>query len=369
MSTVRVALIMAGGSGDRFWPLSRPDKPKQLLCLTDPRRSLLQVAVERLLPIFPAERIYVVTSRALEPPLREALPAIPGANVIAEPARRNTAGCLCYAAAVLKHRLGGERVTMAVVTADHRVGDEARFRQTLSGALAVAEGSGALVTLGVRPTHADAGFGYIEPETLPCHVAGETPGPAVFPVTRFIEKPDAATARRLIADGRHLWNSGMFFWELAAFLRELRSAQPAMADAVDAMVAGLGGGDAAAVEAAFARLPDLSIDHALMERSRRVLVMPADFDWEDVGSWDALERVWPRDAAGNVSLGDPVLVDCRDSIVVNEPGAPALPVSVVGMRGVIVVCSREGVLVVPKDRAQDVRQAVAELRRRGAARV
>lgn len=365
--STRVAVIMAGGSGERFWPISRRLHPKQLLNLSDPRRSLLQEAVDRLLPLIPAERVFVVTGRHLVEPIRAAGIGIPAENVIAEPCKRNTTGCLVWAAAVLQQRLGkAEDVSMAVVTADHLIRDEDAFRATLDAALTAAEQQPALVTIGIAPGRPETGYGYIETPAGAAPVLRTPQGGEVIPVLRFCEKPDRATAEEFIRTGRFFWNSGMFFWRISTFLDALAAASPEIHRTAGAMTAALQAGDATGAEALFAALPDISIDYALMERAPRVLMARAGFAWDDIGAWDALDRTFAHDAAGNVSFGDPVLADTRDCIVYNEPGADRMAVGVVGLEGVAVIVAGDAVIVLPKNRAQDVKTVVAELKKRSA---
>lgn len=368
----RIAVIMAGGSGERFWPLSRRQRPKQLLRLTRPDRTMLEESIARITPLIAPEHVFIATSKALVAPIREAKTIIPEANVIGEPCKRNTAGALVYAAAQVLARHGEEnaaRVSMAILTADHQIEGAEAFLKTIEAAMTSAERDGALVTIGIPPTRPETGYGYIEtPEN-----AAATPLteglPPVYPVARFREKPDLATAREFIATGRFFWNSGMFFWRLDRFLEELEHSSPAHAAAVRAMAAALRQGDETRVEAIFAALDDISIDYALMEKARRVTVTRAAFGWDDVGAWDALDRAWPHDADGNVTAGDPILIDTRDSIVYNEPGAERMAVAAIGVEGLVIVVSPDGVLIVPKDRAQDVKRAVAELKKRGAGQI
>jgi mannose-1-phosphate guanylyltransferase len=376
-SPLRIAVILAGGAGERFWPLSRRDRPKQLLRLTRVDQSMLAEAVERIAPLIPYERILIITARHLVEPIQAALPALPAANVVGEPDKRNTAGALAYAAAAVLARFvdtaafSGRRISMAVLTADHRIAQSARFRQTVEAALRAAEEHGALVTIGVVPDRAETGFGYIEAPEAAARQAQAEAGeagddPQVLPVSRFREKPDRATARGFVDSGRFYWNSGMFFWTLEGFMDELAEASPAHAEAVRAMADALAAGDEARADDLFRGLPDVSIDYALMEKARNVMVARADFQWDDVGALDALARNLPADAAGNVAVGDPVLIDAKDCIVYNEPGAEAMAVAAVGVEGLAIVVTRDGVLVIPRERAQDVKKVVAELNRRDA---
>lgn len=356
---------MAGGSGERFWPVSRRDHPKQLLRLTTPDQTMLGEAVERLSPLIPAERIVVATAAHLVEPVRRAKVGVPDANVLAEPAKRNTSGCLAYAAATLMAQHGDPAgITMAVVTADHLIQNPERFRATVAAALDAAEAQDVLVTQGIVPDRPETGYGYVQAKDISKPIA-ERDGIAAFEVAAFHEKPKAEVAEQFVASGNYFWNSGMFFWRLSTFLSELDHARPALAAATRAMAEALTRGDRAKAAEIFNTLEDISIDYALMEKARRVVVVRADYPWDDVGAWTSLDRTRVHDAQGNVAEGGAVLVDTRDSIVYNAAGADAMAVSVVGMDNVVVVVTEDGVLVIPKDRAQDVRHAVAELKKRG----
>jgi mannose-1-phosphate guanylyltransferase len=365
----RVAVILAGGSGERFWPLSRRLRPKQLLCLTRPNETMLGEAVRRISGLIPPQRVFVITSRALVEPIRAAGIGTPPENIVGEPCKRNTCGALVYAAAELLARLGegaAASTAMAVLTADHAIADHEGFRATVDAALAAAERRGALVTIGIRPARPETGYGYIEADKDAKAQETREGAATALAVASFREKPDLATAEKFVASGNFYWNSGMFFWRLDTFLGELGHAAPAMAQAVRALSAALRARDAARVDRLFESLDDISIDYALMEKTANVLMVPAGFVWDDLGSWDALDRTLARDAAGNVAVGDPVLIDVRDSIVYNEPGGEKRAVSVIGVEGLAVVVSDDAVLVVPKARAQEVKKAVAALKERGA---
>ena len=367
---VRVAIIMAGGSGERFWPVSRRDRPKQLLRLTSPTDTMLGEAVSRISPLIPPERIYVITGEHLVHAIREAGVGVPNDNVIAEPCKRNTAGCLAFAAAhVLAHH-GGDAggISMAVVTADHLIGDQERFRRTVDVALDMAERKGVLATHGIVPTRPETGYGYIQAKDIddPVWESGDV---SIFPVVAFHEKPNHDKAEDFIATRSYFWNSGMFFWRIDTFIEELDAARPEMAEAVRGMHEAMEANDKGTVRSIFEGLEDISIDYALMEHAKRVVVVRADYPWDDVGAWTSLDRTREHDEQGNVTQGGPVLIDTHDSIVFNDAGAEEMAVSVVGMDNVVVVVSRDGILVSPKDRAQDVRHAVAELKARGAKQV
>ncbi|MBN2449636.1 MAG: mannose-1-phosphate guanylyltransferase [Lentisphaeria bacterium] len=362
---------MAGGSGQRFWPLSRTSRPKQLLNLASPDRSLLAQAVDRATALVDPRDVTIATARHLVEPIREASLGIPPENVIGEPCKRNTAGCLVYAAASILATTGAaaEDILMGILTADHRIIDEAAFQGTVSAAFEAAAGHPALVTVGIQPTRPETGYGYIETGDRAEPIQGAGTGFPIFRVLRFHEKPDAESAAQYCERGGFYWNSGMFFWRLSSFLGEFEHAEPQFGRACLRLADALRAGDNETADRVFQALPDRSIDYALMENARHVLMARGRFRWDDVGAWDALERSLPRDSHGNVQVGDPVLLDAANCVVVNAPGADAMAVGVIGVRDLIVVVSRDGVLVVPKDQAQRVRDVVEELGRRGAPQV
>jgi mannose-1-phosphate guanylyltransferase len=306
----RIAVIMAGGAGERFWPVSRRSRPKQLLRLTRQDCSLLEEAVERVAPLFGQDRVFIATGKSVEAPIR-ASGALPESQIWVEPDRRNTLGALCWVAAQLLAR-GDAEATLAVLTADHRIGPEEAFRENVAHAMTVAEQKSALVTIGIRPDRPETGFGYIEYDAV-------SDGPkGAFRALSFREKPDLETAQRFLEQGNFLWNSGMFFWTLPVYLRELEAAQPEAARLTREMADALGRGGEAQAAALFAMLPNISVDFALMEKAQNVMVVPSNFEWDDVGAWDAIERSFDPDAEANVSVGDAVLVDSRGSIVYND---------------------------------------------------
>ena len=370
-NSIRVAVIMAGGVGERFWPLSRRNRPKQLLPLAGPGRTLIEEAVDRITPLIDLERVFVATAEHLrEPLLAQNLP-IPEENIIAEPVKRNTAGCLVLAAAHMLARFDrpAEEISMAVLTADHLMGDAERFRETVDAALGAAEAEEILVTIGIPPARPETGYGYIEIPENAQPVFLNPHSVSIFTVERFREKPSLEVAQEYLKTGRFLWNGGMFFWRVSTFLSELDRVGPDLGEATRKLADAVRGDDSALIRSIFEGLENISIDYALMEQARRVAVARAEFEWDDLGAWDCLDRTHPKDRSGNVSVGDPILIDSRDCIVYNAEGSDRTAVSVIGAEGLAVVVCSGGVLVVPKDRAQDVRHAVAELKRRGSSQV
>lgn len=365
----RVAVIMAGGSGERFWPLSRRLRPKQLLRLTSHDRTMLGEAVERISPLIPAEHVYIVTGEHLVGPIREAGIGVPEGNVVAEPDKRNTAGALAYAAAHLIAKYGGDgsALSMAILTADHIIEDEDLFRRTVDRALGTAEDHDCLATLGVTPTRPETGYGYIQIRPEPIEEAKD--GLPVHAVCAFHEKPSYARAEDFIEEGNYFWNSGMFFWKADVFIRELEIARPEMAEGVEKMVRALRDNDDLTVRAVFESFESISIDYALMEHAKHVLLVPTTFPWDDVGAWTSLDRTLAHDENNNVTVGDPVLLDAKDCIVYNDAGEQHTAVAVIGAEHLAVIVTKDAVLVVHKDRAQDVRHAVDQLKSRNAKQV
>ncbi|MBS1722239.1 MAG: mannose-1-phosphate guanylyltransferase [Armatimonadetes bacterium] len=347
MSFRRVAVIMAGGSGERFWPVSTRERPKQFLRLTRPDKSLLQEAVDRAASLVGTDNTIIATGRHLAQKSAEECPGLTVDNVLAEPAKRNTTGCLVWVAAnlIARHPDTWPQISIAVLTADHRIFPVAGFHQTVSTALDVAEETGGLVTIGIPPARPETGYGYVE--------LGEPHG-AARQARSFREKPDLATAEEYVRSGQYLWNSGMFFWTLAAFVSEMEAAQPA-ATALLRKIAGLlADGKHEAAAEAFEELEGVSIDYALMERASKVFVVPAEFEWDDMGAWDALRRSYEGDEADNVAFGSAQFLDSANCVVYNETDGQE--VRLMGVEGLVVVVTGGTVMVCPADMAQDVRR-------------
>lgn len=353
----RYVVIMAGGQGTRFWPRSRRRVPKQLLAITG-RRSLLQETARRLRPLFSWSHMLVVTTADHAAAVRRQLPRIPAAQILVEPMGRNTLPCIALAAEWIAAR-GGDAL-MAVVPADHVIKDSRGLRATLAAALQLAARRACLVTIGIRPTRAETGYGYVESGPSIAADAG-----AAHWVRRFHEKPSAAVAKRYAASGRHLWNSGMFVWRVSVFAAAAQRCVPAVQAALHGIWqtrAGL----AQRVRRVYRRLPSVSVDVAIMQPiaggrgTPRVAVVPAAFDWSDVGSWAAVPEVWGCDADGNAVLGKIVSIDTADSIIYS----PDRLVALVGINDLIVVDSPDALLICRRDRAQDVRKITEALRAR-----
>lgn len=334
---MRWVVILAGGSGTRFWPLSTPAHPKQLLPLVTDTPSAV-AAVEALDGLVPRERILVVTGPALVAPLRAAM-GLPADNFLVEPRAASTAPALVWAAAEAARR--DPQATLLSMHADWHLGDGSAFRETAARALAAAEAHDALLTVGIVPTRPETGYGYI--------LRGAAMGDGLYRVARFTEKPDHATAERLIAEGA-AWNSGLFAWRADRLLAEIRAHTPEVAPALTA----LADEDAAGF---FAGVTPISIDVGVLERSDRVLVLPAAFPWDDIGTWGALYRVRAHDTHGNVTHGPAHLVDAEGCVVWSD----GLPVVLSGVKDLVVVHANGRLLVMHRDRAADLKATLDTL--------
>jgi len=341
------ALVLAGGSGTRFWPASRRARPKQLLPL-DGERSLLRATVERLAPLVPAERVWIATTPALADAVGAELPEISAERIVVEPALRNTAPAIGFALSRMPEEVRNGAV--AVLASDHRIADEARFRSTLEVAARIAAADDRILALGVVPRWPETGFGYLE-------LAEEAAGPAgERAVARFREKPDRPTAEGFLASGRHLWNASMFVFRGATLLARLARHAPEIGAGLESIAS-----SPERAEQLYSALPSISIDYALMEKLDDLLTLPLDCGWDDLGSWQALYEVLDADGEGNRSRGTTVAVDAHDNLLFAEQGA----IAVLGVEGLAIVRTADAVLVVPRERAQEVRRLVERLRADG----
>jgi mannose-1-phosphate guanylyltransferase len=344
-------VIMAGGAGTRFWPLSRRHRPKQLLTLFSDRPMVAET-VARFEATVPAERTWIVTSESLGEAVHEAVPSLPAGNVLREPQARNTAPCIALALAAIEESGAAPDAVVAVFPADHYIRDTERLLQTVSQGVRAAR-DGAIVTLGIEPTRPETGYGYMK--------RGALGSDGVADVERFVEKPDRETALRYLADGEYLWNAGIFLFRIDTMKAEFARQMPRVWGVYEAMRAALRQGDSAALAEVYNRLPNVSFDYGIMEGATRVRVVPATFGWSDVGAWDALPEVADTDAHGNVCMGDVVAIDCTNSVLV---GHDRRVLAAVGLRDLVVVDSEDALLVAPRARVQEVRAIVDALRLR-----
>lgn len=345
------ALIMAGGSGTRLWPLSRKNKPKQSLALVE-ARTMFQVTVLRLQPLIPVERVHVVTNAQMAAIFMEQVPAIPKANYIIEPSAKDNGPAVGLALAHI-HRQDPD-ATIAVLAADHHIGKVAEFQRALKAAHDAAQDD-YIVTLGITPAFASTGFGYIERGEKLC----ESHGLDVFKALRFTEKPKLEIAEQYLGDGLHSWNSGMFIMRACVGLREFARQQAPFAAALAKLEPAIGtSAYAEALAAVWEIAPKKSIDYAIMEGAEKVAVIPVDIDWSDIGSWASLLEILPKDDAGNALVGEHIAIDTANTLIRGDGRV----VATMGVKDLVIVDTPDALLVCSLDRVADLKQIVERLR-------
>ena len=345
------AVVMAGGAGTRFWPLSRSKHPKQLLPLGGGDESLIRATVRRVAPLIPSERVLIVTSKALVDAIARELPDVPRENILAEPTGRNTAPCVAWAAATIARK--DPSGVLVVLAADHHMADEAGYLDVVRRAVDAAS-TGEMVTVGIKPTRPETGYGYLE--------VGEAISKGVMRAKRFVEKPNAAKAAEFLAADNYLWNSGQFFFRADVVLKSVEKHLPDLARSLrDYDAAAARNEEAALVESTYGTLPNISIDHGIMEKADRVAVIPGDFGWSDVGSWTTAYELAPKSSAGNAVPANAICVDATNNYV---KASPKKVVALVGVHDLVVVDTEDALLILPRERAQDVRDVVQQLKER-----
>ena len=348
------AVIMAGGSGTRFWPASRKLLPKQLLTLYGDR-TMIQSTVDRLGDLVTTDRQLILTNKILTAAVREQLPELPAENVIGEPCKRDTAPCVGLAAAIVNHK--DPEGTMVVMPSDHVIVDPERFRAAIvAGEKLIQEDPTRIVTFGIKPAYPAESFGYIEAAD---QIAGAD---AAFKVAQFREKPDRLTAEKYVASGNFYWNSGIFLWRASTILEALAKFEPEMHARIAAIGASVGSDSfEQTLEAEFNAIVGKSIDYAVMERYDNVVVIEAPFPWDDVGSWQALSRLHQPDDQGNTVVGSHIGIDTQGSII---HGSPNHTIVTIDIKDLIVVQTPDATLVAPKHAEERVREAVKALEAR-----
>lgn len=352
MSNPIYALILAGGSGERFWPLSRRARPKQLLRLVA-EETLLEQTVARLNGVVPRERLLILTNVDQEAAVRELLPDLPRENIVAEPAKRDTAAAIALGAGWVAVR--DHSATMIVLPADHVIKDTAAFQETLTTAAAAAEETGALVTIGVKPTWACPGFGYIE-QGEAVRLRSVAPAGVVHRVVRFREKPNADLAESFLRKGNFRWNAGMFVWSVPSVLSEFNRHTPELASFISQVRAQ--DNFEKTVRDRFIKLPRISFDYAIMEKADRVLVVEATFDWDDVGSWSAVAKYFKNDTEGNAANCEITALDSTNNIIFNPDGTR---IALLGVHNLIVVRTPDAVLICHRHQAEKIKNLVGKL--------
>ena len=346
----KTALIMAGGRGERFWPKSRKNLPKQFLSLTDDGKTMIQLTVERILPQVAMEDIYIATNRDYKRLVREQLPDLPEENILCEPVGRNTAPCIGLGAVHMAKKYGD--AVMIVLPSDHLIKYNSIFLSAVSDACAVAEQGDNLVTLGITPDAPETGYGYIKFD--PSRTSGRA-----LAVERFVEKPDLETAKEYLASEQYLWNSGMFIWKVSSILGDLEKHLPDTYAGLVRIQQAIGTpAQEEVLEREFQAFQSVSIDYGVMEKAKDIYILSGSFGWDDVGSWLAIERHRTSNEFGNVLSGDIVAIDTTDCIIQGEGKL----IATVGLEDLIVVDSPDATLICKKDRAGDIKKVLENLR-------
>ena len=356
----RYVIIMAGGRGERFWPVSRERTPKQLVTLLG-KRSFLQQAVDRVLPLVPLKNIYIITNAVQAPQVRQQLPKLPRQNVVAEPIGRDTCAAVTLGAAIVGQR--STSAVMAVLPADHVIPEEKKFQQVLADSFDLAGRGQVIVTIGIKPTEPATGYGYIRVgNILPPPQGVKRYKTTFFKAEQFVEKPNFDRALEYVNSGQYRWNAGMFVWSFITVTQGLEKHQPELAAACQRWfkVAGTPKLDRVLAKE-YPALKKISIDYALMEHAQNVVVADGAFEWDDLGSWNALARHLKADAEGNCAVGDFVHVDAAHNIIFDARTRNRTPIAVVGLRDAILVQTDDAVLLAHKSQAQKVKEMVKKL--------
>jgi mannose-1-phosphate guanylyltransferase len=356
----RFVIIMAGGRGERFWPVSREKTPKQLITLLG-ERSFLQQTVDRVLPLVPFKNILIITNLVQAPEVRRQLPKLPKENIVAEPVGRDTCAAVTLGAAIVGQR--STTAVMAVLPADHVIPDEKKFQQVLSDAFDLAGRGQAIVTIGIKPTEPATGYGYIHAgEPLPPPQGAKPYKTTFFRAEKFVEKPQYDKALEYLASGHYRWNAGMFIWSFVTITEGLQKHQPEMAEACQRWFKAAGTAKLEKVLAKeYPEIKKISIDFALLEQAQNVVVAAGDFEWDDLGSWTALARHLKADAEGNCAVADFIHVDAARNIIFDARTHHRTPIAVVGLRDSILVQTDDATLLAHKSQAQKIKELVKKL--------
>lgn len=355
----RFVVIMAGGKGERFWPVSREATPKQLITLLGDR-SFLQQAVDRVRALVPIENILIITNAVQAPAVREQLPDLPAENIVGEPIGRDTCAAVALGAALVGAR--DEQGVLAVLPADHVIPDTAKFQQVLCDAFDVAGAQPVVVTIGIHPTSPETGYGYIQSgELLGATLADRVPTTRFFNALRFVEKPNLETAQRYLGEGNYRWNAGMFVWSYQTIRQALAEHQPEIAAAAERWRLAARQGQESLVRVLAGEYPSvkkISIDFAVMEKAGNVVVADGAFDWDDLGAWPALSRHLALDTEGNALVGSVVQVGAAGNIVYDARKKNRTPITLVGLKDSIVVVTDDTMLVAARGEAQRIKELV-----------
>jgi len=357
----RYIIIMAGGRGERFWPVSRERKPKQLITLLGDR-SFLQQTVDRVKPVVPIENIFIITNAVQAAAVRRQLPELPRRNIIGEPCGRDTCAAVALGAALVGARSANG--VMAVLPADHVIPDEVKFRRVLIDSMILAKRESALVTIGIEPHEPATGYGYIQVGNKLAKASAKSLKSTFFAAKKFVEKPNLAMAKRYLKSGRYRWNAGMFIWSHETIAAELLRQQPRLSAAAEQWrgIRGLAKLNAALVRD-YPKLEKISVDYAIMENAQNIICADGVFGWDDLGSWPALARHLKPDAAGNCAVGDLVQIDSANNVVFDARTRKRGPIAIVGISDMVVVQTDDATMIAHQSESQKIKQIVARLAR------
>lgn len=348
-------VIMAGGKGERFWPKSRLKMPKQFLKLYGDK-TMIQQTFDRLRNIMPVENIFVVTNMDYDGIISDQIPELPTGNILIEPMGKNTAACIGLAA-LHTERLDKDSL-MVVVPSDHVIKDVDSYLDILVTALKKAKEDHNLVTIGIEPKNPETGYGYIKYKKITKEIFNNNP---IYKVERFVEKPDYETAMKYVESGDYLWNSGMFIWKTSVILSEIKRYMPKLYGALDLIRRNFDSDDVDEIlYGEYSKLDSISIDYGIMEKANDVYVVPGDFGWDDVGSWTSIERLYEKDENGNVINGNVVSVDTKECIITGNEKL----IATLGIEDVIVVDTKDALLICSKDKAQNVKEVLKEIKKK-----
>lgn len=344
------ALIMAGGRGERFWPKSRKNMPKQFLSLTDDGKTMIQLTVERILPLVEMEDIYIATNKDYKPLVMEQLPGIPERNILCEPVGRNTAPCIGLGAIHISKKY--DDAMMIVLPSDHLIKFNNMFLTTLKEACEVAEKEENLVTMGITPDYPETGYGYIK--FNPHVMEGRA-----YQVERFVEKPNLEVAKEYLATEEYLWNSGMFVWKVSTIMKKLETLMPeTYAHLINIKKTIDTPDEEAVLTTEFFEMPSQSIDYGIMEKADHIYTIPGTFGWDDVGSWLAVERIKKSNELGNVVSGNVITVNTKDCIIQGDKKL----IATVGLKDIIVVDTEDATLICAKESTADIKKVIENLK-------
>lgn len=346
-------IIMAGGAGTRFWPVSRKNKPKQFLPIVS-EKTMIEETIGRLSPRVPLNNIYTIANPEKTEIIKSLFPGLPDENFLVEPRGKNTAPSLILATARIY--LQNPRAVLAALPADHLIKDSSLFLQKFEAAATAASSGDYLTTFGVPPTHPATGYGYIRfSMDNPLNTLDEL----FYNVQEFKEKPGLEQAKIFLKEGNYFWNSGMFLWQAGVFAQKLERFAPEMFSFWTGILEALKANDGARISSLFEKVPSLSIDYALMEKAEGVLMAKGDFGWSDVGAWSSLAEIWPQDETGNALKGENIILDSQDCLVYNPGKLTAL----IGVKDIIVVDTEDALLVVHKSQDQKVKEIVEQIKK------